>query len=63
MKNRSETDFGELSRAAEMPVMLGARRAEDPTDTIPYVEGPRPENAEQGGHLRGRSRFFMNSPS
>ncbi len=54
MKNRSET--------AEMPVMLGARRADDPTRTVPYVEGPRPENAEQGGQIRGRSRFFMINP-
>ena len=54
MKNRSET--------AQMPVLLGARRAEDPIRTVSYVEGPRPENAEQGGQMCGRSRFFMNDP-
>ena len=47
MKNRSETDFGELSRVAKMPVLLGARRGSGPRRTVPYV---------------GRSRFFMNDP-
>ena len=50
MKDRRET--------AEMPGLLDARRTEEPTRTVQYVEDRRSENAKQGGQIRGRSRYF-----
>jgi hypothetical protein len=55
MKHRRET--------AKMAVMAGARRGEGPKAySLQYVEGTSPENARQGGQIRGRSRCFMNDP-
>ncbi len=62
MKNRSETDFGELSRVAKMPVLLGARRARARDVLCRTSQGRRPEDVKQDGQIRGCSRFFMNDP-
>ncbi len=52
MRHRDET--------AEMAVLPGNRRAEDPRRTIQYVAGT--EDARRDGQIRGRSRWFIHSP-
>jgi hypothetical protein len=49
------------SENVEMAAITGARRGEDPRRTDGTSQGPRPEDARQGGQNRGRSRSFVNN--
>jgi len=53
MKVRSET--------VEMAAITGTRKGEDLRRTSSTLKGPRPEDARQGGQIRGRSRSFVNN--
>ena len=53
MKVRSET--------VEIADITGTRRGEDPRRTTSTSQGSSPEDARQGGQIRGRSRSFVNN--
>jgi len=53
MKVRSEN--------VEMAAITGAHRVKEPRRTDSTSQGPRPEDARQGGQIRGRSRNFVNN--
>jgi hypothetical protein len=44
-----------------MAAITGTRRGEDPRRADSTLQGPRPEDADQGGPIRVRSRNFVNN--